>query len=182
MIDSVIYFGCADKNIYAVSYSAMLKKLRPHTYLENADPLELGEVGNSEPVTAQIEVINDGQAIDSVLVYCTNENLSFDPSWFLLENGSSQQVTITINTPQMNPGIYYLTVVVKSCLSLFEERITKRVNLTIAPNALPETEQLTGVMLGQNYPNPFTGSTSIPVSLTEPGLASVVVTDLTVAP
>jgi eukaryotic-like serine/threonine-protein kinase len=180
MVDSMIYVGCADGNVYAVSLSAMLNKLRPHTYLENTSPVDLGEIPNTEAYSTYIELLNDGEALDSIVVTCQNDNVQIEPSTFLIDAGGSQTVSLLFNTPLMEPKFYTINVVFKSWRSLLEDRIVKKYNMeVIGATSIEGYSQSENLMLGQNYPNPFTGRTVIPIQMARGGYVKLLIGDLT---
>jgi outer membrane protein assembly factor BamB len=180
MIDSIIYVGCADGNVYAVSLSAMLHRLRPHAYLENTSPVDLGEIPNTEAYSADIEVLNDGEAMDSIVVTCQNDNIQIEPSTFLIDAGGTQTVSLEFNTPQMEPMFYTINIFFKSWRSLLEDRIVKKYNIeVIGTTSIEGFSQKENLMLSQNYPNPFSGQTSIPIQMARGGYVKLLISDLT---
>lgn len=179
VVDSVIYFGCADGNIYAASLSTLLNRTRPHIYLENTAPVDLGELSNATTYSTDIDVFNDGEATDSVIASCQNSNIQIEPSTFLIDPGSSQNVSLVFNTPQMTPMFYTNNILFRSMRSVMEDRLTKKYNFTVVGSvSIDDFEQDAHKTLGQNYPNPFTDRTIIPIQMDSPGFIKILVNDL----
>jgi eukaryotic-like serine/threonine-protein kinase len=174
MEDSTLYFGCADGFLYASRLKALLDLKYPHTYLEDNSVVDLGELPLSEAYNTSLTLINDGDGPDSLTVTCTNAHISMDPVTILLESGASTDVQITIDVPNINAGNYTVNIMFKSHRALEYINFYKRYTFEVAnADGLGIEQQHLNEGIGQNYPNPFSMSTTVPVIKEKSGHASL---------
>jgi outer membrane protein assembly factor BamB len=167
--DSVIYFGCADGNIYAVDQGELLTIPRPNIFLKGSQIIELGELQKSELFDTAIYVYNNGTAKDSVTAQASGSKTTADPSYVIIQPGDSMPVTFTINIPSMIPSNYTITLYFTSQKSALPIVLSKTITLTVVegPSGLTDPEARQNTMLEQNYPNPFGSYTTITYSILE---------------
>ncbi len=167
MADTMIYFGCADEFVYAVNINALLQLEYPRTYLKDISAVQLGVLPENEPYSTSVYVYNGGPAYDSVMISTQSDYLDISPDVFILNPSDSEEVTLTFQVPEINPGNYSSTLIIQPFYTLPQSNLTiyKKYSFTIEGPDQVNHEEANTFQLGQNYPNPFSDMTGIPFSI-----------------
>lgn len=160
--DSIIYFGCADRNIYALDQKTMLTKKFPESDVTGNKEINLGELETNKIYTSEFYIKNSGEGKDTLYPRMISGGLSISPESFSIVAGDSQKVVITIDTEGLNGSDYTKFITLLSYNSLDDKKITVKVIFSIKDSETGVSEIKEGnVSLIQNFPNPFSTSTTL---------------------
>ena len=160
-LNGIIYFGCADGNLYAVNEQELLNTLRPHIFIRDESVIDLGLLSNNGSIDTSFYINNDGDGVDSLTSYINYDYVSVDPGSLLLPSSDSVKISVNIDISGLSSGNKALDIIYLSHHSLIPQTtVAKRIIFEI-----PGTTSVNGYddtslpVILQNYPNPATDET-----------------------
>jgi outer membrane protein assembly factor BamB len=178
--NGLLFFGCADGHVYAVSKQGLLEKEWPNLDLEAPGVIDLGQVEARGEIQTSFNIINTG-GTDSISITASGSIISFTPSNFILNSNSSQQVTANITVEGLNPGKKAINVSINSNLSMFPFKIIQKIAFEVIEIAtgildVPDRQRFVNI-----YPNPVAGSSTINIEyfIAKNGMVDLSLYDLT---
>ena len=167
-LNGTIYFGCANGKVYAISEEALLNTQRPHTFVKEEDPIDLGQLDRDEPFSCSLFYLyNDGEAEDSITCNSQYSYASIEPQAAILAPGDSLEVSVSFDLSDQNPGNRSMTLRFLSHKSLVPAlELSRKVIFEITGvEAGAVFEQPSYYSVGDIFPNPACGSASVKYDL-----------------
>ena len=174
-----IYFGSYNGHVYALNKQAMLNPFRPNTYIKIPSTNDLGTIKPNETITPDFYVYNCGEAPDSLSITSSNNKISLGHFEKILNPEDSVKMEFTIDASLFTNKSVIFYLYITSNKSLLTSRISLKYTFKIeqGTTVVSESEVDGTLSLGQNYPNPFSSLTFIPVTLAESGYVVLTLLD-----
>lgn len=160
--EGIIYFGCADGNVYAINEQNLLNTLRPNTVLQDENPINLGQLSNSGSIETSFYLKNIGAGKDSLTDITSCGFTSIDPETIILNPTDSVEVNVLLDLSDLSPGELSIYIRYHSHYSMIPETVvSKLINMEIIDAvSLDNFEDSKLVTISESFPNPTIGLTS----------------------